>query len=643
MPVNPSVVQPPRSASTPPEPSPSRLSWVTWVVSFLLLGFFAWGQYASSNEGKFTSIGYSDFYQLAVDGKIDNVAIKGQRVVGTLKETKTVEGKPVASFSTMLPSQEDRDLLPLLREKGVRITVKSEEQPLIVQILVNVLPWLLIIGAWVWLSRRAQGMLAKNPLTRMVHGPTRRYEAEAQVPVKFDDVAGLKAAKQDLREIVDFLKEPARFQRLGGKVPRGVLLIGPPGTGKTLLARAVAGEAGVPFFSISGSEFIELFVGVGASRVRALFEEAKKDAPSIVFIDEIDAVGRSRGTGLGGGNDEREQTLNQLLAELDGFTRNDLTVVMAATNRPDVLDSALMRPGRFDRRIVVDRPERAARRAILAVHSRAIPLGNDVDLDAVAGNTPGFSGADLANLVNEAALSATRRHADTVDARDFTHAFDKIVLGDVRETLLDVDEKRRVAVHEAGHAVVAHFTPHAEPLERVSILPRGMALGVTHQAPAADRHLLTQPQIEARLRQFMGGYAAEMTVFGSPSSGAENDLRHATELAIKMVAHFGMSQNVGPVFYEHRNEHPFLGQVIATEGGTSDATVHLIEQEARRLLGRAADDAEKTIAQHRDRLDRLAAALLSIETVERAELMTLLGPSSSVPAKPKSAGLAALP
>jgi cell division protease FtsH len=477
----------------------------------------------------------------------------------------------------------------------------------------------------------------------MVRGPTRRYVHESQVPVKFDDVAGLKAAKQDLREIVDFLKEPARFQRLGGKVPRGVLLVGPPGTGKTLLARAVAGEAGVPFFSISGSEFIELFVGVGASRVRALFEEAKKEAPSIVFIDEIDAVGRSRGTGLGGGNDEREQTLNQLLSEMDGFTRNDLTVVMAATNRPDVLDAALLRPGRFDRRIVVDRPERAARRAILAVHCRNKPLGSDVDLGAIADNTPGFSGADLANLVNEAALSATRRHAETIDARDFTQAYDKIVLGDVRETLLDAEEKKRVAVHEAGHAVVAHFTPETEPLERVSILPRGMALGATHQTPSADKHIMTQPEIDARLRVLMAGYAAERIVYGNPSSGAENDLRRATELAIKMVAHFGMSENVGPVFYEHRNEHPFLGQMLAAEGATSDATIHLIEQEARRVLLRASEDAKKTIMQHRDPLDRLVAALLATETVDRTELQTLLGPPASQVTKPRTAGLSALP
>ena len=643
MALDPSAAQPPRTPVGPPESEPKHTSWLTWLVPLIALGLLTWGQYFSPAEGKHTAISYTDFYQLVSGGKVENAAIKGQNVTGALKAPETVAGKSVSSYTTMLPPQEDRDLLPLLREKGVKIDVKSEEQPLIVQLLITILPWVLILGAWAWLSRRAQGMLSKNPLAKMVRGPTRRYEHESQVPVRFDDVAGLKAAKQDLREIVDFLKEPARFQRLGGKVPRGVLLVGPPGTGKTLLARAVAGEAGVPFFSISGSEFIELFVGVGASRVRALFEEAKKDAPSIVFIDEIDAVGRSRGTGLGGGNDEREQTLNQLLSEMDGFSRNDLTVVLAATNRPDVLDAALLRPGRFDRRIVVDRPERAARRAILAVHCRNKPLGQDVDLGAIADNTPGFSGADLANLVNEAALSATRRHAEAIDARDFTEAYDKIVLGDVRETMLDSDEKGRVAVHEAGHAVVAHFTPHAEPLERVSILPRGMALGATQQTPNSDKHIMTQPEIDARLRVLMGGYAAERIAYGNPSSGAENDLRRATELAIKMVAHFGMSDNVGPVFYEHRNEHPFLGQTLATDGGTSDATVHLIEQEARRILLHASEDAKKTVMQHRDALDKLVAALLANETVDRSELSKLLGPATSPSAKPKTARVSALP
>ena len=419
-------------------------------------------------------------------------------------------------------------------------------------------------------------------------------------------------------------RSPERFRRLGGKVPRGVLLIGPPGTGKTLLARAVAGESGVPFFSISASEFIEMFVGVGAARVRDLFEEAKKSAPAIVFIDEIDAVGRARGAGLGGGHDEREQTLNQLLSEMDGFDRNDLTVVLAATNRPDVLDPALLRPGRFDRRVIVDRPELAARRAILDVHVNRKPLGKDVDLDSVARNTPGFSGADLANLVNEAALSATRRGADTIDDVDFHAAYDKIVLGDPREAKLLGEEKRRVAVHESGHAVTARFSAHAEPLERVSIIPRGMALGATQQTPGEDRHIMTQPQLESRLRVLMGGYAAERLVLGSVSTGAENDLKEASKLASKMVANYGMSTALGPVYYEHEAEHPFLGQRIATDGGVSNVTLSTIESEARAVLGKALAEASSLLTEHRAKLDALEQALLRSETLERADLQALL-------------------
>jgi cell division protease FtsH len=586
-----------------------------------------WAQYFSSREVARPAIAYTDFYHLVSDGKVVSATLKGQQVTGSLKGPETVDGKSISGFTTLLPSQQDRDLLPLLRQKGVKVTVKSEEQPFAVQILLAVLPWVLILGAWLWISRRAQGLLSKSPLASITKGRTRRYEREAQVPVKFDDVAGLKGAKQDLGEIVEFLKDPERVNRLGGKVPRGVLLVGPPGTGKTLLARAVAGEARVPFFSISASEFIELFVGMGASRVRSLFEEAKKEAPSIVFIDEIDAVGRSRGTGFGGGHDEREQTLNQLLSEMDGFVRNELTIVLAATNRPDVLDPALLRPGRFDRRIVVDRPERAARLAILGIHARNKPIATDVDLGSVADNTPGFSGADLANLVNEAALSATRKHAEQIHASDFAEAYDKIVLGDVRETRLDPAEKRRVAVHESGHAVLAHFTKYSEPLDRVSILPRGMALGVTHQTPAADKHLMTLPELEARLRVLMGGHAAETVVFGAPSSGAENDLKVATDLALKMVSHFGMSDSVGPVFYDHRSEHPFLGQMLAADGGISDATIHTIEQEARKLLVKAKAEAQAAVVEHRAALDGLVSELLAHETIDKSDLVRILGPS----------------
>src|SRR5690606_29136523 len=373
--------------------------------------------------------------------------------------------------------------------------------------------------------------------------------------------------------------------------------------------------------------FSERFVGVGAARVRELFKEAKKSAPAIIFIDEIDAVGRSRGAGLGGGHDEREQTLNQLLSEMDGFERSDLTVVLAATNRPDVLDPALLRPGRFDRRVVVDRPELPARLAILKVHTRNIPLHDEVDLHSIAENTPGFSGADLANLVNEAALHATRTGADTVRREDFTAAYDKIVLGEPREAKLDPTEKKRVAIHEAGHAIVAHFSEGAEPLHRVTIIPRGMALGVTQQTPAADRHIMTQKQLDARLQVLMGGYAAERVILGDISTGAENDLKEATKIASKMVAHFGMSERFGPVYYEHGAEHPFLGQRMATDGGASDATTHAIESETRKMLGQALERAKQLIDNHRPEFQKLVDALLTAETIEKDELLALLGPA----------------
>ncbi|MGD0838568.1 MAG: ATP-dependent zinc metalloprotease FtsH [Polyangia bacterium] len=610
---------------SPPRPPPPR-PWTSWIVPVAILLGILWTRHLVSHEEIEPTIPYSDFYRLVAESKVASATMKGQTVYGVLRSPQKLNGKMQYAFTALVPAQGD-DYLAVMRQKGVTLTIKSEEQPLVLQLLLAALPWIIVLFAWFWISRRAQGMLSKGPFAAITKGRTRLYEKESLVPVKFDDVAGLKSAKQDLAEIVEFLRDPKRVQKLGGKAPRGVLLVGPPGTGKTLLARAVAGEAGVPFFSITASEFIELFVGVGASRVRSLFEEAKKVAPSIVFIDEIDAVGRTRGTGFGGGHDEREQTLNQLLSEMDGFVQSELTIVLAATNRPDVLDPALLRPGRFDRRIVVDRPERFARRAIRTVHTRNKPLAPEVSLDTIANDTPGFSGADLANLVNEAALSATRRRADTIDTHDFNEAYDKIVLGDLREAVLDTDEKHRVAVHESGHALLAHFTEHAEPLERVSILPRGMALGVTHQTPPADKHIMTQPELSARLRTLMGGHAAELVVFGDPSSGAENDLKTATDLALKMVAHFGMSESLGPVYYEHRSEHPFLGHALAADTATSDATVQMIEEEARNLLVKAREDARRSVLEHRAQLDSLVSELIAHESIDRAGLLRLLGPA----------------
>ncbi len=616
-----------RPTAPPPAPSPEepaqRPPWIMVALfAAMLLGTWAWRAQMDSERAPL--IDYSAFYAKAEQHKVASVVIRGQTIEGKFRSKEKIGDKELERFRSMMP-REDQQLLPVLREQGVSIRVTSEEQPFFVEVLITLLPWVVIIGAWVWLSRRARSMMGAGPLAFLNKGGTRKFDKTTEVNVTFDDVAGLKAAKRDLQEVVGFLKEPERYRRLGGKVPRGVLLVGPPGTGKTLLARAVAGESGVPFYSISASEFIEMFVGVGAARVRDLFAEAKKSAPAIIFIDEIDAVGRARGGGLGGSHEEREQTLNQLLSEMDGFSRNDLTIVLAATNRPDVLDPALLRPGRFDRRVVVDRPELEARRAILSVHTRDKPIASDVDLRTVARSTPGFSGADLANLVNEAALNATRRGADDIAASDFSAAYDKIVLGDQREGKLDPKEKFRVAIHEAGHAVVAHFSEHAEPLHRVTIIPRGMALGVTQQTPTEDRHLLTQPELESRLLVLMGGRAAERLVLSSLSTGAENDLKEATRLATKMVANFGMSAALGAVYYDHESTEPFLGQRIAGASGSSDATIHAIESEARTILARSLDGAAALLTKRRPELDKLIENLLERETLERDELVALLG------------------
>jgi cell division protease FtsH len=594
-----------------------------------LLGVF-WLVQSGVGTSERSPVEYSTFLSWVRAGKVKQVVVRPDSVSGKLSEAQTVDGKSVTEFRTATP-RDDR-LVALLDDKGVQIRAESEDSPLLVRLVVMALPWVVIIGVWLWLSRRTQQMMVAGggPLGGFLKRG-RKFEKAASAGVTFDDVAGLANAKRDLSEIVQFLKQPELFASLGARIPRGVLLIGPPGTGKTLMARAVAGEADAPFYSISASEFVEMFVGVGAARVRELFTEAKKNAPSIVFIDELDGVGRARGTGLGGGHDEREQTLNQLLSEMDGFERGDLVVVIAATNRPDVLDTALLRPGRFDRRVVIDLPEAGARAAILGVHTKGKPLAADVDLAQVAATTAGFSGADLANLANEAALAATRRRADAITRADFSAAYDKLVLGDPREGKLRPVEKKRVAIHESGHAVIAWATPEAEPLNRVSILPRGMALGATQQIAPEDRHLHTRAELDARLLVLLGGYAAEQVVIGEISTGAENDLAEATRLASKMVAHYGMSEALGPVRYDIHEEHAFLGQRIATESGTSDATVHAIETEARARLARALATATAVLTAHRAELDRLAAALLQEETLERDRLDELLGPRTAPP------------
>lgn len=613
--------------SEPPSPQlrpPDRLrSLFLGLGAIFIVSFLWWSQGPGTPPGQ--ELDYSEFRELVEENQVESVVLQGASVRGQLRSAQSAPQGASKSFRTTRPP-DDASLLPLLLEKGVRIGAESDQPSLFVQILAGALPWILIIGLSLWLSGRAKKAFSGEggPFSGILKNKSRKFDQAAAVNVTLADVAGLGSAKRDLAEVVQFLKEPVASRRLGAKVPRGILLIGPPGTGKTLLARAIAGESGVPFFSISASEFIELFVGVGASRVRNLFAESKKAGPAIIFIDEIDAIGRSRGTGVGGGHDEREQTLNQLLSEMDGFDRNDLTIVMAATNRPDVLDPALLRPGRFDRRIMVGRPELRARREILGVHIQGKPLHADVDLDAVANSTPGFSGADLANLVNEAALHATARSAEAIQNSDFDEARDKIILGDPSEAILSDAERRRVAVHESGHALVAHFSD-SEPLHRVTILPRGMALGSTQQSSREDRHILTEPELKARLRVLMGGYSAERLVLDCVSTGAEDDLKQATKLATKMVAHYGMSSRLGAVYYEHDAEHPFLGQRMASSSAASDETTHTIESEARGLLATSLADASDLLQSHRSQLDALVSLLIRQETIEKGELQRLLG------------------
>ncbi len=486
------------------------------------------------------------------------------------------------------------------------------------------LPTFVIVGLIYFMMRRARDQFDGGILGSFVKSPAKRHDKSKQ-RTTFDEVAGLENAKSELQEIVEFLKSPEKFQRLGGRIPKGVLLIGPPGSGKTLLARAVAGEAGVPFYSISGSEFIQMFVGVGASRVRDMFKTAKENSPCILFIDEIDAVGRVRGAGLGGGHDEREQTLNQILTEMDGFSPNESVIVLAATNRPDVLDPALLRPGRFDRHVTVDRPTKKGRLEILKVHTRNIPLDSDVDLDNIARGTVGMSGADLANLVNEAALLATRENKDKVDMRDFDAARDKVIMGAKREEIITEKDKRLTAYHESGHALVAWLTPAADPVHKVTIIPRGRALGVTQFLPEEDRVGINESEVQADLTVALGGRAAERLVFNDLTAGAAGDLKHATRLARMMVTQWGMSERVGPVFFRASEEHPFLGREMSEPRDHSEHTAQVIDEEVARILREADERAYRLLDEHRDELERMTEALIEREVLTVAEIEELIG------------------
>ncbi|MEM8759255.1 MAG: ATP-dependent zinc metalloprotease FtsH, partial [Pseudomonadota bacterium] len=537
------------------------------------------------------------------------------------------------TLETVAPPMGDTDLLGLIEEHGVRVESRLPQNDVG---LISWLPLLLIVAFWVWMVRNAaQGGAGFPGMRGGSLGRTWRVEEKA-VGVTFKDVAGQETAKHEVSELVDFLRDPDRYAKVGARVPRGVLLMGPPGTGKTLLAKALAGEARVPFYSTSGSAFIELFVGVGAGRVRQMFEEARKTAPSIVFIDELDSIGRTRGTGLGGGHDEREQTLNQILAELDGFDERVAVVVLAATNRPDVLDSALLRPGRFDRHVTLSLPDKEARRAILDVHTRNVPLARDVDLDLIAAGTSGFSGADLKNLVNEAAIAAARKRGGEVGPSDLDNARDRVMMGTVRTLAVSPKERHRIAVHEAGHAAAAFFLPDADPLFKVTIIPRGQSLGGTHMLPAEERHTLPEPYLCAQLAIMLAGQAAERLFLGTVSSGADDDIARATRLARSMVARWGMAEDIGPVDLRQSEEHPFLGREIAQPRGFSDATASRVDEAVATALRDAQERASSCLKEHRAEIERLIARLEAEETLDREAIAACLKSNGNVTNLPSS-------
>ncbi len=578
-------------------------------------------------------ISYTEFKSQIAAGRVAEITIQNDSVTGkyvTDQVEQVGDGNfPRADFKTVLPAIEDPDLWPLLVEADVKVTAKPLESPVWVQIIISLIPWILIFALFFYSSRAMRGAMGgRGGLFDFSRSKARRFEKES-IHIGYDDVAGVDSAKQDLQEVIDFLRHPEKYRKIGAKMPKGILMMGPPGTGKTLLAKATAGEANVPFFSISGSEFIEMFVGVGASRVRDMFTEARKVAPSLIFIDEIDSVGRVRGTGMGGGNDEREQTLNQVLAEMDGFTAEEAVVVLAATNRPDVLDPALLRPGRFDRKIVLELPQREARKKILEVHTKQVPLSNSDFLDDIAARTVGFSGADLANLVNEAALTAARDNRDQVTPDDFEIARDKVILGAKREQIMNEEERRRVAYHEAGHAVVAAYAANSDPLRKVSIIPRGRALGMTEQMPMEDRHHYTEPYLQDRLLVMLGGRAAESIIFNHVSNGAADDLAQATKLARKMVGQWGMSKQIGPVSFPQSEAHPFLGRDIIESRDFSEETLKRIDSEVIELIHESDVKSKRLIEQHLSQLNALAEALLEQESLDELALHALLKPVQS--------------
>ena len=590
--------------------SPSVRSFAFWMVLVVVV-VLIWN-FSTDFQSRDESVSFSEFIRMVDSGQVESVTLSGNEVTGS-----TTSGE---SFRSFAPPQYE-GLVNRLVERDVAVSAREAAGSPWTTLLYSWAPLLLILGFWIFFMRQMQTGGNKA----LSFGKSRaKLSSSSQKKVTFKDVAGVEEPKEELQEIIEFLKEPQKFQKLGGRIPKGVLLMGPPGTGKTLLARAVAGEANVPFFSISGSDFVEMFVGVGASRVRDLFEQGKKNAPCIVFIDEIDAVGRHRGAGLGGGHDEREQTLNQLLVEMDGFESNEGVILVAATNRPDVLDPALLRPGRFDRRIVVNRPDVKGREGILGVHTRKIPLSDNVDVHILARGTSGFSGADLANLVNEAALNAARYNQKVVQMQDFEFAKDKVLMGSERRSMIISDEEKQVtAVHEGGHALLAVLLPHADPIHKVTIIPRGMALGVTQQLPVDDKHNYSRDYLNDQIAILLGGRLAEELTNGNITTGAGNDLDRATEMARRMVCEWGMSESIGPLTYGKKEEQVFLGRDFAQSQDYSEGTAIRIDQEIKRIVTENYDRARNLLSTHKEELISIAEELLIREVLDAEQVKRL--------------------
>jgi cell division protease FtsH len=632
-----------RSLSKKPPVNWGYLLWflLGWLVLIYLFRGFTPGGSAPQ------TISYTEFKDQVRENKVAQIVMKGNEISGRYRirqsqaqstgeaqaqstsgsqaqNTSKEQSRPRA-FKTTKPSIADPDLLSLLQKHQVAIYAEPQRRSWLVTLIITLLPWVLIIGAFYYISKRVQSRMGGPGGGILGFGKSKaKLYDKSKTETTFDNVAGLDNAKKELQEIIEYLKDPSRFKKLGAQLPKGILLIGPPGVGKTLLAQGAAGEADVPFYSISGSEFIEMFVGVGASRVRDMFDKARKDAPAIIFIDEIDSIGRVRGTGLGGGHDEREQTLNQILAEMDGFSPQESVVVMAATNRPDVLDPALVRPGRFDRQITLELPQRKARHEILKIHSRDVPLADDVNLAELAEKTVGMSGAELKNLVNEATLIAARRNKDRVESEDLDQARDKILMGIRREDVIEDDEKNLIAYHEAGHALLAELLPEADPLEKVTIIPRGRALGATEQIPEEDRHNLKRAYLLGRIAIMLGGRAAEKIQFNDLSTGAGDDLKKATQLARRMVCQWGMSDRIGPVTFRQGEPHPFLGRELTEPKDFSEETARLIDEEIERIIRDMEKKAEETISANKVALDLLAGELLKHETLSREEVAKIM-------------------